>query len=182
MKKINIQSGLAPILVAVIAAVVLIALGGGIYWWYRASSDQATKNEEAINKIKVADLKLDFSLSPMPALDISSFNIPMPQLTGAGSLSGIKVNSNFSYNGDVKLSAPSYEFNVAIPSVAASSVPAATGAPANIPTSAPSAGAAPTTGSAAPAVDCSQFSSVPSCSVVGGGEAYSLCKQCFPNK
>lgn len=182
MKKINIQSGLAPIVIAIMAAVILLVLGGGIYWWYKASSDQSAKNEEAINKIKVEDLKLDFSLSPMPALDLSSFNVPMPQLTGAGSLSEIKVNSDFSYNGDVKLSAPSYEFNVAIPSTAPASVPSVTGAPANIPTVAPSVGATPTTGSAAPTVDCSQFSSVPSCSVVGGGEAYNICKQCFPNK
>ena len=32
----------------------------------------------------------------------------------------------------------------------------------------------------APSADCSQFASVPSCSMTGAGEA--MCKQCFPNK
>ena len=60
--------------------------------------------------------------------------------------------------------------------------------PKNIPTipSIPSIGKEtvpaniPTDQIGAPAVDCSMFSSVPSCSMTGSG--YDLCKQCFPNK
>jgi hypothetical protein len=58
------------------------------------------------------------------------------------------------------------------------------GAP-NAPTGSSGPGTPPqNTGSGQPSIDCSQFSSVPSCSYVGstGSTAYDICKQCFPNK
>jgi len=173
-------------IIIVVATIAVLALIGGGYWFYQSSSDQSAKNNAAINSVKVEDLNLDFSLSPMPALDISSFNIPMPELTGEGSFSGIKVNSDFSYTGEVKLSAPSYEFNVSIPSGVPTTLPtgapASTGAPATVPTTTSTSAPAQTGAPAGQTTDCSAFSATPSCSVVGGGEAYTLCKQCFPNK
>ena len=173
-------------IIIVVAIIAVLALAGGGYWFYQSSSDQSAKNSSAINSVKVDDLNLDFSLSPMPDLEISSFNIPMPELTGSGSFSNIKVNSDFSYTGDVKLSAPSYDFNVAVPTGIPTNIPTtaptSTGAPASVPTTTPTSVPTQTGAPAGQSTDCSSFAAVPSCSMVGGGEAYNLCKQCFPNK
>jgi len=61
----------------------------------------------------------------------------------------------------------------------------ATGGPVSAPTNKPTPPAtqpsqAPANAPAGP--DCSAFASVPSCSMVGGGQAETFCKKCFPNK
>lgn len=186
MKKIlsNNQSGLAPIAV-VLAAVLALALAGGYWWWSKSPSHQASKNEEAINDLKVEKLNMQINLSPLPSLDLSSFNLPVASLGGLNIFSGVAVDTDFSYKGEVKLNTPSYELNVSVPTGDAAEIPASASsavqsgsAPSATPTSAPSQTGAP----AGQGTDCSQFSSVPSCSMVGGGQAYELCKQCFPSK
>jgi len=173
-------------IIYIAVAIAVLALVGGGYWFLQSSGNQSAKNQEAINNVEIKDLKLDFSLSPMPELNLSSFNLNVPQFSGTGIFAGASVDTDFSYKGDTKLSAPSYTLNVSIPSNIPTSAPtsiptgapASTGAPTTTPTSAPAQTGAP----AGQTTDCSSFSSVPSCSMVGGGEAYNLCKQCFPGK
>lgn len=42
--------------------------------------------------------------------------------------------------------------------------------------------ASPSVESAAPSIDCSMFTTVPSCSYISAGQGQDTCKQCFPNK
>jgi len=59
--------------------------------------------------------------------------------------------------------------------------PPVTGAPSGGPVAAPAIGSQPPAGAPA-GPDCSAFAAVPSCSMVGGGQAETICKTCFPNK
>ena len=167
----------------IIAAVVgVLVVAGGIYWWYQLPGHQTSKNDSDLEKLKIEKLKLDLALSSMPDLNLSSFGLDVPQLAGLNIFSGIAVDSDFSYKGETKLSAPSYDLNVSVSDIpVSSSAPSSTGAPAvtGAPASTPMPSASSQSGQS---TDCSQFTSVPSCSMVGGGTAYDLCKQCFPNK
>lgn len=166
----------------IIAVVVVLIVAGGIYWWYQSPSHQISKNESDLEKLKIEKLKLDLALSPLPDLNLSSFGLDVPQLSGLNIFSGVAVNSDFSYKGETKLSAPSYDLSVSVSDVpVSSSAPSSTGAPAV--TGPPASTPTPTSGSqSGQSTDCSQFASVPSCSMVGGGQAYDLCKQCWPSK
>jgi len=166
--------------IIIVAIVVLALAGGGYYLWSKLPTQQAAKNKEAVDNVKVEDLKMKINLSPMPELSLSSFALVVPQLAGLNIFSGVSINSDFSYQGETKLSAPSYDLSVSVPAggAPASAPSGGNSAPAATPTGAPAQTGAP----AGQATDCAQFTSVPSCSMVGGGQAEILCKQCFPNK
>jgi hypothetical protein len=161
------KNGLAG-LIAIIIAVALI-IGGGAYLLIKKFSGQKVAEIEktiedigaSIEDIGASIPKLDFSLSPLPDLNVSALNVAAPQLPVSNVFSAPSVNSDFSYKPDVNISVPSPQIDIQIPS---------------IPTGVPSGGQ--------PQIDCSQFASVPSCSFVGaaGSQAYEACKQCFPNK
>jgi len=154
-------------LIAIIMAAVLI-IGGGTYLLIKKfAGEKELGTEKAIEDIGASIPKLDFSLSPLPDLNASALNIAAPQLLVGNVFSAPSVNSDFSYNPDVNISVPSTQIDIQIPSIPASSEPTAS------PTSEAPA-------SEQPQVDCSQFASVPSCSMTGSGEA--MCKQCYPNK
>ena len=148
-------------LIAIIIVAALI-IGGGTYLLIKKPSGQkVAETEKTIEDIGVSIPKLDFSLSPLPDLNVSALNIAAPQLPVSNVFSAPSVNSDFSYKPDVNISVPLPQIDIQIPS---------------IPTGVPSGGQ--------PQIDCSQFASVPSCSLVGaaGSQAYEACKQCFPNK
>ena len=100
----------------IIAAIVVLALaGGGYYFWSKLPTQQAAKNKEAVDNVKLEDLKMKINLSPMPELSLSSFGLAAPQLAGLNIFSGVSINSDFSYQGETKLYAPSYDLSVSIP-------------------------------------------------------------------
>lgn len=173
------QKGLAPVVIILIILAVLV-IGGGVYY-FSTKSGSTSKNSQAENKtaksladIKVGDLKLDFALSPIPALKASAFNVTTPNLSFGNTFTGLNVDSNFDYQGKVDIAAPDMPA-ITIPS----------GAPASVP-SAPPAGSGSATAPPAdqgggqgsqPAVDCSQFQSVPNCSYVPAN-VQAICQQC----
>ena len=82
----------------IIAAIVVLALaGGGYYFWSKLPTQQAAKNKEAVDNVKLEDLKMKINLSPMPELSLSSFGLAAPQLAGLNIFSGVSINSDFSY-------------------------------------------------------------------------------------
>ncbi len=162
-------------LIAVIVVAVLV-IGGGAYFMFKKSPEQkAAQVQEDVANIGASIPSLDFSLSYMPNLEISSLNVAAPEVSAGNIFSAPSVESNFSVStGNLDITTPSVStdsLKFDIPS---------------IPTSMPSGSSgsvtpAPSTGSGSqPSVDCSVFAAVPSCAMTGPGEA--MCKQCFPNK
>lgn len=172
----------------------VLIVGGGIYFATKKSPEEkaaqvATQVENAVGDIAVSIPDMNFSASPLPDLNISALNVD----TGAGSnmgnvFSAPTVNTDFSYKtGNIDIKTPTVsasDFNFTMPTIP-------TGGSKVSPPSNPNTGSEnqgqgsetiPPSGSTGgqPSVDCSQFASVPSCSMTGPGEA--MCKQCFPNK
>lgn len=160
--------GSAGLIVVVLVAV--LAIGGGVYFATKKSPEQKVAEvQQAASDIGASIPSLDFSLSSLPDLEVSSLNVSAPQVSTGNIFSAPSIDTNFSFN------APSID--IATPSIS-------TGAfdfkMPSIPTGGSSAPS--TEGSTAPSVDCSMFASVPSCSYVPAGQGQDACKQCFPNK
>lgn len=190
MTKINFknQKGLATLVLVAIIAAALIVIGGGIYLIYINSPAQkairgASKAQNAIDKIGVSIPDLNFSQSPLPDLSVSALNVAAPSLATGSIFTAPSISTNFSYNVS--------SVNIAVPTVDASTIKMPTiptGAPSGTqgppttttPPTAPTGGQPSGQQGGAPTVDCSQFASVPSCSMTGSG--YDMCHQCFPNK
>ena len=177
--------GIAPLIIVIIVAVAAVLIGGGIYLATMRSPEQKKsqaliKAGNAVDEIGVSIPNLDFSQSPLPDLNISSLNMADLKLTvGSNVFKAPSVNTDFSYNASINIATPSADsYNINLPSIP-SGAPAGQQIPPNIPSS---TGSGPQSGQqgGAPSVDCSQFASVPSCSMTGPGEA--MCKQCYPNK
>ncbi len=166
-------------LIIIIIAVVLIVAGGAYLLIKKPFGQKVSETEKAIEDIGASIPKLDFSLSPLPDLNVSSLNIAAPQLPVSNVFSAPSVNSDFSYNPEVDISVPTSQINIQIPSISTGQQIPSSGGDSSV----PSTGGAPS-GTEQPQIDCSQFASVPNCSFVGsvGSQAYEICKQCFPNK
>ena len=170
-------------LIAIIVVAAILVIGGGVYFVTKKSPEQKVAEvETAVGDIGASVPNLDFNISPVPDLNVSSLNIGAAQPKFNNVFSAPSVNSDFSYK-------PNLEFN--LPSVSASDInfqipTIPTGIPKSkssdsAPTSAPQSNEIPSSvKTEQPSVDCSVFASVPSCSMTGSGEA--MCKQCFPNK
>ena len=169
-KNINSKNGWTGLLVIIVVAAAIIA--GGAYLLLKKSPEQKTaETEKTIEDIGASIPKLDFSLSPLPDLNVSALNIAAPQLPVSSNIfSAPSVNTDFSYKPNVEISVPIPQFDIQIPSTP----------------STPKGGeiSVPPSGTPQPQVDCSAFASVPNCSYVGasGSSGYEACKQCYPNK
>lgn len=161
--------GFAGLLAVIVTAVLVI--GGGAYFAMKKNPEQKVAEvQQEASDIGASIPSLDFSLSSLPDLEVSSLNISAPQVSTGNIFSAPSIDTNFSFT------APSID--IATPSISADSfqfdmpsIPSGSGS------SAPSTG-----GATAPSVDCSMFASVPSCSYVPAGQGQDACKQCFPNK
>jgi len=194
-KKIGSTRGAAALLA--IVAVVLLIIGAGAY--FLTQKTPAEKNNgiaknaggvespggaENVPDIGVSVPKLDFSSSPLSDLNVSSLNVAVKQVSTGNIFSAPSINTDFSYKPVLNISMPNPTIDFQMPAIPANipaggSIPSVTpsSAPAVAPSSAPSV-----TGQ--PQIDCSAFSTVPSCSYTGapGSEGYEACKQCYPNK
>jgi hypothetical protein len=184
--------GIAPLIIVAIIAGALIIVGGGIYLIFANSPAQrairgASKAQNALDKIGGAIPDLNFSQSPLPDLNSSSLNVTAASLASGSIFTAPTVNTDFSYDSSsIKIATPTVDASMikmpSAPTGAPSDVPSGTqGPPTTIPTGGQQTGSQPSgQQGGAPTVDCSQFASVPSCSMTGSG--YDMCKQCFPNK
>ncbi|MEK7478537.1 MAG: hypothetical protein AAB626_01260 [Patescibacteria group bacterium] len=162
-----------------IIAVALLMIGGGAYFAMKKSPEQKVAEvEQAASDIGASLPSLDFSLSSLPDLEVSSLNVAAPQISTGNVFSAPLVNTDFSYD--------TSNINIAAPSISADSLKFDM---PSIPKNIPSA-TVPTGGSTVPSggtpsassIDCSAFAMAPSCSYVPAGQARDTCKQCFPNK
>jgi len=166
------------VLIAIIVAVVLV-IAGGLYFFLKKSPAQKTAEvENVVGDIGASIPSLDFSVSFLPDLNVSSLNVGMAQSNVGNIFSAPSVNTDFSFQSNLDIKTPSIsasDFNFQMPSIP-TNIPAG-----NQPATNPAAGTpTPSAGAGQPSVDCSVFASVPSCSMTGSGEA--MCKSCFPNK
>lgn len=172
-KNNNLIKGSVGLIVIIVVAVLVIA--GGLYFMMKKTPEQkAAEVESMVSDIGASIPNLDFSASPVPDLNVSSLNVEVAQPNVSNIFSAPSVNTDFSYQSNLDIKMPSVsvsDLNFQIPST-----------PTDIPTGGASTSVTeiPSSGSNQPAVDCSMFASVPSCSMTGSGEA--MCKQCFPNK
>ena len=145
MKKINIL---------VIALVAVLVVGGGIYFLMKKAptGEKSTDVGKSLEDLKVQAPDLEFSLSPLPKLNVSSLNLSFPELPAGGIFSSFPIDTNFSYQGNLNVSVPSVELN--IPSQQQQWQPSAS--------------------------NCAAFSAIPSsqyCSMAGVS-GQTLCEQC----
>lgn len=149
-------------LIAIIIVAVLAAVGGAVYFFVFKSSGKGT--EKLLDAFNITTPAVDFSLSPIPELNISSLNVSTPNLPSSNIFPGLSVDSDFSYTQDVDFATPDVQYT--LPSYQASSQ------------------SSDSESQDQPLIDCSAFSSTPSCSFVGapGSTAYEACKQCYPDK
>lgn len=170
------------ILVAVILAVGILVGGFILIKSFNKTKGIATETGtkgsggDLTDSLSAPAPAFDFSVSPIEAVNLSTFNVS-PTL-GSNSFSNIKSDTNISYTGNTNLNTPTVtltaptNYNIQTPTVPE--------IPANVNTNT----GANTNTNTGGNVDCSQFSSVPSCSYVGaaGSAGYEACKQCYPNK
>ena len=154
---------LSPIVVAIIIVAALV-LGGAVYFLViKKGPGEKTGVEKALEELEVFAPEFDMSLSPLPSLNVSALNLSFPELPSTNLFNGFSVNSDFSYQGEVKLSTPNVPFTYTAPSV-------------------PQEEEQPSQGQGtANAQNCAQFSTVPSsqyCSMVSDSSGRTLCEQC----
>ena len=169
-RKTTDQRGLAPVIIAVIAAAILV-IGGLAYVlisrWGPGAPEEAATEEGGIES--VADLELDlpvidFSASDLPSLELATLDLELPDLTAGGAVfPGFAVNSDFSAASDL---------GVALPVIADSDL-----VPENLPPPPPPGDGQGDVNQA----NCAQFSAMPSaqyCSAVGDPSGRALCEAC----
>jgi len=163
------KKGFSAIIIVVIVA-VLAAIGGAIYFFAFKSS--GTGAETSLDALNITTPAVDFSLSPIPKLNVSSLNVSAPDLPSSNIFPGFSVDSDFSYSQDVNFAIPDVQYT--LPSYEAPSQSS----------DGQSSGQQGSESQGQPSIDCSAFSSAPSCSFVGapGSTAYEACKQCYPAK
>jgi hypothetical protein len=167
------------ILIAVILAVGVLVGGFIIIKSFSKSKEIAQETElkgtggDLTEELSAPAPSFDFSVSPLKAINLSTFNINSN--LGSTTFSNIKTDTKISYTGSTNLTTPTVTLTV--PTTFNIEAPAIPTAPTNTNTST-------NTNTGATGPDCSQFSAVPSCSYVGasGTSAYETCKQCYPNK
>lgn len=153
MKKINIL---------VITLVAVLVIGGGIYFLLKKAptGEKLTGVGESLEDLQVQAPDLEFSLSPLPKLNVSSLNLSFPELPAGDIFSSFPIDTNFSYQGNLNVSVPSIELNIPtqttpqIPSQQQQWQPSAS--------------------------NCAAFSAIPSsqyCSMAGAS-GKTLCEQC----
>lgn len=142
-----------------IILIALLAVGGAVYFSVikKPSDKGVSEAEKSLEELKVETPGLDFSLSPLPKLEVSSLNLSLPQLPSLNIFPGFSVSTDFTYDKELNISAPSVD------------------------TSALNAISAPSQqqGPAINAATCAMFSAIPSsqfCSMTGSGQT--LCVQC----
>ncbi|MDO8663748.1 MAG: hypothetical protein Q7K28_02855 [Candidatus Wildermuthbacteria bacterium] len=152
-----------PFIIVIILAIIL-AVGGGVYFLVKKGpvGGGAKGIEKSLEELKVEALNLDISLSPLPKLNVSSFNLSFPQLPSGNIFPSFSVDADFSYNKDINISSPSVKINAPV-------IPSIPGQQSVQPPSGPTINAA----------TCSQFSAIPSgyCSMAGAS-GQTLCEQC----
>ena len=175
-KNNNLMKG-SVVLIAIIVAVVLVVSGGLYFLLKKSPTEKAAEVENVVGDIGASIPNLDFSVSSLPNLNVSSLNVGMAQLNFSNIFSAPSVNTDFSFQSNLDIKTPSVSasnFNFQMPSIPAN-IPAG-----NQPTNPADGTPTSSAGAGQPSVDCSVFASVPSCSMTGSGEA--ACKSCFPNK
>ncbi len=174
-------------LIAVIVVAVLVISGGAYFTMKKTPEQKSVRVEQAASDVGASIPSLDFSLSSLPDLEISSLNVSAPQVSTGNIFSAPSIETDFSFSApsiDIatpSISTDSFQFNMpSIPTgINIPTIPSGSGS------SEPSTGeptAPPTGTSGAPTIDCSLFAMVPSCSYVPAGQGQDACKQCFPNK
>ncbi|HBM45678.1 MAG: hypothetical protein UT05_C0004G0016 [Parcubacteria group bacterium GW2011_GWF2_38_76] len=162
--------------------------------------------EEALDNLSIESTDFDVSVSPLPKLELNALNLRMPEIAtpklgdfntnfntevSVVKASNINLGTPNLSNMMPQISIPSIPTGGSIPpNITIPTIPTQTGAPTDMGeiSAPPSTGVVPPeTGvgsapSGAPSVDCSMFSSVPSCSYVPAGQAQDACRSCFPNK
>jgi len=116
------------------------------------TGEKSTDVGKSLEDLKVQAPDLEFSLSPLPKLNVSSLNLSFPELPAGGIFSSFPIDTNFSYQGNLNVSVPSVELN--IPSQQQQWQPSAS--------------------------NCAAFSAIPSsqyCSMAGAS-GQTLCEQC----
>jgi len=181
MKKLNFQDqkgfALIQIVIAVVLAVVIIVGGFFAFKTFETKRGEAPEKEGVVGEQEIENISVpsfDFSLSPIKEIQLSTFNLG--QASSGLAFTNLSLDTKIGYTGNTNLNTPTVtltaptNFNITTPTASA------TNTNTNVNTN--------TNTNAGPAVDCSQFSSVPSCSYVGaaGSEGYEACKQCYPNK
>ncbi len=140
-------------LIAIIIAAIL-AIGGGVYFAVKKSPEQKTaETVQNISDIGASIPDLNFSLSQLPDLNVSSLNVNAGQISTNNVFSAPSIDTNFSYTQKVEFSLPSTQINIPIPTI-----------PANIPKTTPTSETPPAASqgseSSGPPSDISQPSSI----------------------
>ena len=144
----------------IVILIVALVIGGVVYFLMNKKS-----GTEVLENVSIVAPSLDLSLSPLPKLEISAFNISGSGLPSGGMFSNISVNSDFSYTGNTDLAVPTIQID------ASSLVPDVETPVSETPAQNPSQGS-----NTINASTCAQFTGVPSCSMTGSGQ--SICEQC----
>lgn len=149
----------------IIIILIIVLVAGGVVYVLMGKKIPGMSGgaEKALEELSVEAPEIDMSLSPLPKLEISSFNLSSPQLPSNNIFSGFPVNTDFSYGGNLDISTPSVQINA----------PTIPSQPTQEPTQQPSQGAVN-------AANCSAFSAIPSsqyCSMAGPS-GQTLCEQC----
>lgn len=162
----------------IIILIIVLMAGGAVYFLTgKKIPGIGGGTEKALEELSVTAPEVDMSLSPLPKLNVSSFNLSSPQLPANNIFSGFSVDADFSYSGNLDISTPSIQITAptiptGVPSAQAPSSPS-TEQPVEQPAQQSSQGAVN-------ASNCAAFSAVPSsqyCSMTGAsGQA--LCEQC----
>lgn len=143
-----------------------MVVGGGIYFLMKKGlvGEKLTNIEKSLEDLQVQAPDLEFSLSPLPKLNVSSLNLSLPELPAGDIFSGFPIDTNFSYQGNLDISVPSIQLNI----------------PTQTPTQTPQIPSQQQEQDAVNAANCAQFSSVPAgyCSMVGNPSGVTLCEQC----
>jgi hypothetical protein len=183
MKKLNFQDQkgfvLIQIVIAVVLAVAIIVGGFFAFKTFQTKRGEAPEKESAVGEQEIENISaptplFDFSVSPIKEIQLSTFNLG--QASPGLAFTNLSLDTKIGYTGNTNLNTPTItltaptNFNITTPTAPV------TNTNTNVNTN--------TNTNTSPAVDCSQFSSVPSCSYVGavGSEGYEACKQCYPNK
>lgn len=168
MKKIIII--LTVIVIAGVAAYVLLG---------KKIPGKSGGAESSLQELKVEAPELDMSLSPLPKLNISSFNLSFPQLPSSNLFPGISVNTDFSYGGNLDISTPSVQLNLPTAPVSSPSQPTGQQPSQQTPSQQEPSQETSQQG-AVNATNCAAFSAIPSsqyCSMAGSS-GQDLCEQC----
>ena len=188
------KKGFAPLLIVAVVALVALLIGGGIVVTKLITKKAAVpvaKNAsapaapaDALQNLTVQTPSLDFSASPLGALDVSTFEVG-PTFPG-NAVTNLPLNTSIGYSGKVSIAVPAVEIPTPdLPTITPAPTTPSTGGSSSSSSSSSSTSSSsqssPPAQAQVTASNCAQFSSIPSaqyCTAVGDPNGITLCQQC----